>query len=382
MVLSLGSGCRHHTEDKSGKPLVVRTAKVAAKEIVTYEKFTGRTDAVESVDLRARVTGYLFEIKFKPGAPVKKDQPLFQIDPRPYKADLDRANAQILLAKARLKLAIADYERGKEIDKTPGAISKQDLDKYAASQSEAEASVKAAEAEAEKADLDLKFTTVISSIDGIIGRNLITIGNLVNKDTTSLATIVSEDPMYGYFDVDERTVLRIEELIRQGKVKSAKTNEIPVELGLANEPDKYPHTGTIDFINNQLDASTGTMQVRGVFPNPEPKKGGPRPLAAGMFIRVRFPVGEKEKKLLVPQIAIGTDQGKKYVLVVTDKNVVEQRPVTLGPPENDWQVVDPVKIMPSEKGIRRARSDEQGEDSLRADEQVIIGGLQRVRPGV
>jgi multidrug efflux system membrane fusion protein len=380
----LATGCEPaHRPGASTKPPVVRVAEPVEREVTDYAFFTGRTDAPEYVQVRARVTGYLFEIDFESGKEVKKDQRLFKIDPRPYKADLDRANGQVLLNEAKLKLAVADYERAKEVAKTPGAISQQELDKYAAAQSEADAAVKAAKANAEGADLNLKFTDVISPIDGVVGRNLLTIGNLVTADQTLLTTVVSQDEMYAYFDVDERTMLRVQKMIREGKMAAAKEGrEVPVEFGLANEGDEYPHKGHIDFVNNQVDASTGTLQVRGVLANPKPERG-PRLLTPGLFVRVRLPIGDPHKALLLPQAAVGTDQGKKYLLVVNDKDVIEYRPVTLGEQQpGGLVVVEPVPVMRTEKGVQAVRPGEKGEPSLKAGERVVVTGLQRVRPGV
>jgi multidrug efflux system membrane fusion protein len=379
----VGVGCQSRPEARTPKVQVVRYTKAIAQDVPHYEYFTGRTEAIKSVEIRARVTGYLVEINFKPGAEVKEGDPLFLIDPRPYKADLDQANSQILLAKAQLELAIADLARGREIEKTPGAISKQDLDKYAAAQSQADAQVKAATATAEQSDLYYKWTKVTSPIDGLTSRNLLDAGNLITKDQTLLTTVVSQGKMYGYFDVDELTIKRIQDLIREGKVKSArKYDDVPVELGLINEGDNYPHVGAIDFVGNRIDPGTGTLQIRGIFDNPKAANGGPAFLTPGMFIRIRFPVGENEKKLLVPQIAIGTDQGKKFLLVVNDSNVVEYRPVTLGQAKGELQVIEPLKIVRTDKGARLAAPGESGEDSLKAGERVIVGGLQRVRPGL
>jgi multidrug efflux system membrane fusion protein len=379
-------GCSGHPEPTPPGPPVVRYVPVKEESITDYEYFNGRAAAIDYVEVRARVTGYLVEINFKPGQEVKrydpkvpKAKPLFKIDPRPYQAALDQVNGQVALAEARLKLAVADYERGRALARTPGAISQQDLDKYAASQEEAAAAVKAAKASVESARLNLEFTDVGAPVDGVVGRNLLTLGNLVTQDSTLLTTIVSEDPMYGYFDVDERTLLRVQDLVRAKKLKSAKEGGSRVELGLANEEERYPHEGTIDFINTQVDASTGTLQVRGIFPN----EGKPRVLTPGLFLRIRVPLGEAHPALVVPQAAIGRDQGKKFLLVVDDKGVVEYRQVNLGAEQpGGRQVVEPVKIVRTDKGIRLAGEGEKGEDSLKAGEKIIVGGLQKVRPGI
>jgi multidrug efflux system membrane fusion protein len=381
------SGCaaRHDTGAPSGPP-VVRFTEPVERKVTEYDYFTGRTDAVDSVDMRARVTGYLTEIKFEPGKEVKEGQILFVIDPRPYKAALDQATSQILVQDAQLKLAVADYNRAKYLAGRGGAqaISQQDLDKYAATQAQADAALKAAQATARSNDLDYKWTEVTSPIAGVIGRNLLTVGNLVTKDSTLLTTIVSEDPMYAYFDVDERALLRVQELIRQGKFKSAKTgNKVPVFFGLATEGDRFPHEGYIDFVNNQVDTSTGTIQIRGVLPNPRPGTDLPRMLTPGLFVRVRVPIGEPHRALLVPQAAVGTELGQKFLLVVNDKKIVEKRPVNLGSIQPDGlQEVIPVKMVRTEKGTRPAHDQEQGVDSLRPGDEVVVSGLQRVREGM
>ncbi|MBI3407843.1 MAG: efflux RND transporter periplasmic adaptor subunit [Planctomycetes bacterium] len=380
------SGCGHKEgAGEANKPLVVRVTEPTVAKITEYAYFTGRTDAVESVEMRARVTGYLDEILFKSGQEVKKDEMLFQIDPRPYKAEVDRDEGQVLVAKAKLNLAIADMARAREIARTPGAVSQQDLDKYFAAQSEADAYLKAAIANKEGAELNLKFTKVISPINGVVSRNLLTKGNLVTADNTLLTTIVALDPMYGYFDVDERTLLRIQKMIREGKMKSARRGDkIEVDLGLANEEGEYPYKGSIDFVNPQIDSSTGTLQVRGVFDNPKPADDSPRLLTPGLFVRIRVPLGEARESLLVPQAAIGTDQNKKYLLVVNKDKIVEYRPVQLGPEPEKYrgmQVIEPLSIVHSEKGVRLAGPGEQGEPSLKAGDLIIVGGLQRARPG-
>ena len=382
-LLVAALGCGRKPEGGGPSTPVVRVLPVKEESVTDYAIFNGRSSAIENVDVRARVTGYLVAIDFKPGEEVKKDKRLFKIDPRPYQAVLDQAKGQVALAEAKLKLAQADNARAKELAKTPGAISQQDLDKYAAAEGEATAAVQAAKASAEKADLDVKFTDVLSPIDGFVGRNLLTLGNLVNQDVTLLTTIVSEDPIYGYFDVDERTMLDIQELLRKGKIKTVKDGEYPVEYGLSNEGEEYPHKGAVDFINTQVDSSTGTLQVRGKFDNPAPAPGKPRLLRPGMFLRIRIPLGDPHKSLVVPQAAIGRDQSKKFLLVVDAKNSIEYRPITLGTElPGGQQAVNSVRIVRSGKDFRLAKEGEKGEDSLKVGEQVIVGGLQKVRPGM
>ncbi len=377
---------------------IVPVLNAIQKNVTDYEYFTGRTEAPDSLDVRAKVSGYLVRWNFadksdKPptqdynfvaGQEVKRDQVLFKIDPRPYQATYDQAVAQINLAKAQLQLAKADYARALNVAKTPGAISQQDVDKYFAAQGKAEAEVAAQEANAESARLNLDYTNVKSDIDGIVGRNLLSVGNLVEANTL-LTTVVSQNPMYAYFDVDEQTMIRVQNLMREGKLKSVRENnreKYPVDIGLSNGTDEYPYVATIDFVNNQVDPTTGTLQVRGIIDNPLPKTG-PRVFSQGMYLRVRLPIGPEHPALLLPQAAIATDQGQKYVLIVNAENVVEQRPINVGQTQaGGMQVVIPEPIVHDGKGVRPATRDEQGEPSLTLSDRVIVGNLQRVRPGM
>ena len=383
LLLLAAPGCREKAPAKVAQAPVVRTEKPISREVGDYVYFTGRLEAVESVEIRARVTGYLVSIDFKSGRPVKAGDRLFKIDPRPYQAQLDEANGQVALAKARLQLAVADNARAKEVAKTPGAISQQDVDKYQASEEAAAAQVTAAEAASEVAALNLSFTDVLAPVDGIVSRNLLTIGNLITQDQTLLTTVVSQDPIYAYFDVDEVTLLRAERLIQQKKIQSTTQGAVlPVEFGLANEGNDYPHVGTVDFINNQIDPSTGTLELRGVFSNPLLTPVGPRMFKPGEFVRIRLPLGPKYDALIVSQAAIGSDQGKKYLMTVNKDNVVEYSPVTLGPQQpGGLQVVFPVNIQRTPAGVRFALEGEPSEPSLTAESVVIAEGLQRVRPG-
>jgi multidrug efflux system membrane fusion protein len=379
------TGCRQSSPPAPTVTPKVRTALPVEREVADYSYFTGRIAAVQSVNVQARVTGYLESIDFQPGAEVKAGARLFKIDPRPYQATLDEANGQVRLAEARLKLAEANYQRSLEVAKTPGAITQQEIDRDIAHQSESEAAVAAAKAKLESARLNLDFTDVFSPIDGVVGRDLLTIGNLVSQDTTLLTTVVSQDPIHVYFDVDERTILRVERLVGEGKIRTEKEERvIPVHLGLADEGNEYPHEGRIDFINNQLDTSMGTVQVRGEFPNPPVKEGGMRLLRPGLFVRVRLPIGDPYKALVVPQAALGADLGRKYLLVVGENNVVEYRPVAAGPEQDGgMQVVFPERMIRTADGLRPARDgDHDTVESLTATDRIIVGGRQRVQPGM
>jgi membrane fusion protein, multidrug efflux system len=390
VYLTMQSGCgQKHGGSSEARPPVVRVRTPLEKLVTEYVPFTGRTDAVDNIDVRAQVTGYLVEIKYKPGEQVEKGAVLFQIDERPYKAALDQAKAQVLLNGSTLKLAAANMARARELLKS-GATSQEEFDSAVASEGQASGALESSRANVEIADLNLKFTQVKIPTEGIIGqalipgRNLITVGNLVVQNVTPLTTVVSMDPMYAYFDVDERTMLRVQALIREGKFKGVKEgSQLKIGLGLANEGDDYPHEGTLDFVNNQVDTSTGTLQVRALLKNPPVGKNGSRRFTPGLFVRVRIPIGDERPALLVPQGAIGTDQGKRFVYVVNDQSTIEYRPVEAGPQQpGGMQVVDPIKVVRTQEGMRPAQAGEKGEDSLRATDQVVVAGLQRIRSGV
>lgn len=387
-VCAMQSGCGgSHTAAHDGdtQATIVRYVEPQEATVTDYVYVTGRMDAKESVDVRARVTGYLQDILFKPGDEIEKGAPLFIVDPRPYQAIFDQANNQVDLAAARLQLAKADSARSQAIAaKTPGAISTEQLDTDAANAAQAAAALKAAESAREAAELNLKFTSIQSPIDGVVGRDLVTRGNLVTQDSTLLTTIVSQDPIYAYFDVDERSMLNIQKLIREGKIQSVRDGAVmPVELGLTTEPNAYPHEGVIDFVNNSVDPSTGTIQVRGEFPNPKLTSGKARLFTPGLFVRVRMPIGKPHPALLVPQAAIGTDQGQKFLFVVNGENKIEYRSIVVGAQQPDgMQVVEPLPIIREGGAVRLANADEQGEPSIVAGDKVVLNGLQRIRPGM
>jgi membrane fusion protein, multidrug efflux system len=361
-LTALDGGCAHRAPQAAvSQPPVVTVSQPIQRQITDFVDFTGRTEAVNAVDVKARVTGYLVKMPFKEGEEVKKGALLFEIDPRPYDAQLDQAKANVQLAKAQLDLATANYARARVISKTPGAISQQDLDTYKANEEVAEAQVSASQATLQVYQLNRDFCEVTSPIDGKISRYYYTLGNLVTQDQTLLTTIVSLDPMYVYFDIDERTVLRVRGLINQGKIAANRApEEIKVLMGLQSETG-YPHEGYVNFINNTVDPFTGTITLRGVFANPLPVRGV-RTLSPGMFVRVRVPLGNPHQALLVNDRAIGTDQGLKYVYVVGAENKIEYRRVTLGALQDD--------------GLRVV------EDGIESVEWVVVSGLQQVRPNL
>lgn len=330
------------------------------REVTDFVDFTGRTEPVHSVDIRARVTGYLVKMPFKEGAEVKAGDLLFMIDPRPYKAMLDQAQGQVDLYRASLKLARLTLGRDYAINaRAPGSISQQQIDQEQAVVDEAEARVKATEKSMEIYILQHDFTRVTSPIDGRISRYYLTLGNLVNADSTLLTTVVSVDPMYAYFEMDERTHLRTLRAINEGKVKLPENGSLPVLMGLQGE-DGFPHKGTINFVNNQFNPSTGSILVRGIFPNPRPP-AGERLLSPGMFVRVRMPIGLPHPALLVVDRAIGSDQGLKFLYVIDAGNKIQYRRITTGALQED--------------GLRVIES------GIQPGDLVVVGGLQQVRPG-
>ncbi len=354
------SGCSSKPADQSDSSLpVVVVSKPIERDVADYVDFTGRTDAEFSTDIRARVTGYLVEMPFVEGMEVKTGNLLFRIDPRPYQAHYDQAQAQVALYEAKLKLAKADNVRAKSVfAMNPGAMSKQDLDKYQAAEDEAFAAVVAAKAALETHRLNLEFTKVTSPIDGRVSRYYLTLGNLANQDQTLLTTVVSQDPMYAYFDVDERTMLGISRAVMRKEVDLLRTKQVPVLMGLEDE-EGYPHQGYVDFADNVVSKSTGTVTARGVFKNPSTPSGR-RLLRPGMFVRIRLPLGKPRPALLVSDKALGADQGQKYLLVVDGQNTVQYRRVEAGPLQED--------------GLRAIKS------GLKPGEWVIVTGLPLVRP--
>jgi len=400
-IVALGSvlGCSNSSSSSAAKEeaLAVAVSQPLLSPVTDTAEYTGRTDAVETVEIRARVSGYLirFNDVFKQGnttgssltQEVKKGDVLFEIDDRPYKAALDKANADIELAQARYKQADADVKRNEPLVKT-GAATKADFDKMVADRDVATAQIAAYKASADAQKLNVDFCKVLSPIDGRVSRSNITLGNLVATDQTLLTTVVSQDPMWVYFDVDERTMLNLQEKIRLGTFKSARHGGgVQIQVGLANEPGKFPHEGTVDFVDNRIDPGTGTLRVRATIANPMVANQD-RVFTPGLFVRVQLPLGAPRQALLVSERALGTDQGQKFVFVVhkaDGKNVVEYRPVTVGAMQKGGlRVVMPVKVFRDKDGLRLAKPDEmdKAEDSISKSDWVVVNGLQRVRPGL
>ncbi len=398
-VLGIGWSSRSRQTAAPPAPTLptIMVSYPAEREVTDYADFTGRAAAVDAVEIRARVSGYLNEIKFKEGTLVKKGDILFVIDPRPFVAELARAKAQVQQAKASETEAIAQLAEAKaqesratagvdytqrrlgrsekllptnvitqeEFDQQKSELlqNQADLDRAKAGIASAQAAigtakaaVQSAQAAVELAALNLEYTKVSAPIDGRISRELVTEGNLVqsgDQGGTVLTTLVSVDPIYVYFDIDESTVLRVEQLIREGKAESARDATVPVLLSLANQSD-YSLRGTINFVDNQINPKTGTLRVRGVFRNES------EVLTPGMFVRVRIPIGQEHSSVLVVERAINNDQGQKILFVVDEKNQVTTKPVVVGALHD---------------GLREIS---QG---LKSGERVVVNGLQRVRPG-
>jgi len=377
----------------------VEVAVPVERDVTDYADFTGRTAAVESVNVRARIDGYLDSIHFEAGSLVKKGDVLLVIDQRPFVRELQRAKATLEEVQSQYKKALTqideaeasraradaavDYmrrrlERSTTL-RTTNTISQEEFDLHKSELLKAEAEVKgavagiasakaavvsakAAEASAEAAvaiaELNLEYTTITAPVSGRVSRSFVTVGNLIQAGQTGggtlLTTIVSVDPIYAYFDVDETTVQLVQALIREGRAASAREVEIPIELGLSQE-EGFPHRGTINFIDNQVRPSTGTLPVRGVFANSD------ETLMPGYFVRIRVPLGNPHKALLVSERALDTDQGQKVVYVVDQNNQVVSRPVRLGSPHDGRREII---------------------DGLHPGDRVIVNGLQQVRPGM
>ncbi|HEX4590730.1 MAG TPA: efflux RND transporter periplasmic adaptor subunit, partial [Gemmataceae bacterium] len=329
-ALALGvslAGCTAPPPSAPPAPPTVSVSLPVDREVTEHADYTGRIAAVDSVEVRSHVWGYLDKVNFKEGARVKKGDVLFELDARPYQALLEQAKAKIGQDQAQLGYDDAEYKRNLGLVSS-GAVTRSDLDKTAAARAIDIANIAADKAAVTARELDVGYTKVIAPVSGRTSRYVVTVGNLIQSGDqgggTLLTTIVSVDPMYVYFDADEYTVLRVRQLIREGRAKSARDVEtLPCWLGLANE-EGFPHQGTLDFVDNQINPKTGTLRIRGVFSNKDDA------LAPGYFARVRIDIGLPHKSLLVSDRAIDTDQGRKVVYVVDKENKVVSRPVRLG----------------------------------------------------
>jgi membrane fusion protein, multidrug efflux system len=342
--------------------------------VVDYEEFTGRVDAVNKVAMQAMVTGYLEEIKFKDGENVEKDQVLFEIDPKLFQAKVEMSKASLDQATAHHDRLTGDYERGQRVvaDK---AMSREDFERVRGDLSEAKAAIEMAKAQLDQDTVNLNYTKVRSKLTGRLSRRLIDKGNMVKANETLLTWVYQIDPMYGYFDVDERIVIKLRKLINDGRIKSYRDDTIEVDVGLADEPGFFLK-GAIDWVDNVLDSGTGTLKMRCVIKQPRDKSGEPLVLVSpGMFVRVKLPTSLPHDVVLIDEKAIGTDQGEKFVYVVNDKNEIERRNVTLG----QMQTVTVGQMHYKLKVIEKNPPDKG--KSLEATDKVVMSGLQRVHFG-
>ena len=343
------TGCADATSDDapaaaapSASP--VTSAVVIQRPVTETQEFSGRLEAIEVVAIRPRVSGYITAVNFKPGAEVKKGEVLFVIDPRPYQAEADRTKAVAAAAQARADLARLELQRAERLlaDK---AIAQREFDERSAGQKELDASVRAAQAEHETARLNLAYTRVTSPIDGRVSKAEITLGNLVDA-TAVLTSVVSLERIYASFDGDESTYLRVSRRTNAGQ-------PVEVKVGLAGE-EGFPHSGKLEFVDNQLDSRSGSVRMRATLANAD------RALAPGLFARVQIAGGAPTPQILIVDRAINTDQDRKFVYVVDKDGKAEYRSVKLGPLDD---------------GLRIVR------EGLKPGEKIVVNGLQRVRPG-
>ena len=361
LLFPLLNGCNQSGEKPAASmpPPLVKTAQPLHREVMTWDEFPGRIEAMESVDVRARVDGYLDKVNFKAGERVKKGDLLFMIDPRPFKALLNHAQAELEQAKARLELAKNNLARAELMYKAK-AISEEEHDARSKGLAEAAAAVQSAEANVYSARLNLDFTEVRAPLAGKVGRELITAGNLVKgggADATLLTFIVSTDPVYVYVDVDERSALKYRRLAGQGCIANqanAPSGCMPAEMALVDESG-FPHRGYIEYESPRLTASTGTLSLRGIFTNPDGL------LSPGLFARLRVPGSEPFQAILLPDRAVATDLAQKFVWVVDADNKVERRPVVLG------ALIDGLRVIA---------------EGLKPEESVVIEGIQKLKPGI
>lgn len=348
------SGCNRKNEFAAPPPVTVTVSKPVQKAVTDYAEYTGTVEAVESVEVRARVEGYLESIRFKPGARVKQGDLLFVIDPRPFQAKLDEAKAELARRQAELKHTEANMQK-KEMALKANAVSEIEVIQARADYEMTKAAIQAALATTQTAELNLSYTKIQAPIGGRISRNLVDVGNLVGaSERTLLATIVNDAPVYVYFNVNERDLLNFQQGRDSGDAPTSRNGRLKVFLGLSNQ-EGYPFEGYIDYMDNRLSQSTGTIQVRGVFANPDHR------LLPGLFARIQSPVAHRESALLAPDSAVGSDQRGDYLLVVNSQNVVEYRPVVTGALIGNDRVI---------------------ESGISAEDRLIVSGLQRAMPGL
>jgi RND family efflux transporter MFP subunit len=352
LVLVLLAGCEQNTFVPPPPPKV-DVALPVQRLITRFLEATGNTAPIKSVDLVARVQGFLQSIDYKDGDFVKEGTPLFTIEPETYKLKLEQAQAAEAGAQASLKQAEADYKRQADLVARQ-AVSQATLDTSTSNRDNAQANLQQAQVNTRIAEVNYGYTKVTAPFDGVVSGHLVSVGELVGvASPTQLATIVALDPIYVNFNVNERDVLRIRAEARRRGLTPADLKQTPVEVGLQTE-EGYPHEGKLDYVAPTINQSTGTLAVRGIVPNPD------RVLLPGYFVRIRVPEDKEPNAVLVPDTALGSDQGGRYVLVVSGENVVEQRKVETGPLEGELRVI---------------------ESGLKGEDRVVTAGLLRAVPG-
>jgi multidrug efflux system membrane fusion protein len=354
ILAGLNVGCSSSAQPKAPAPAEVSVAEVICKQIADSDEFTGRLEAVNAVEVRPRVSGYLQGVHFKEGAIVRQGDLLFQIDARPFQAEVDRLKGDLSQAKAQRSRAQSDFERAERLHNNDG-MSAEEYDRRAAVRREAEARIASTEAALRGAELNLEFTRVTAPITGRVGRAEITEGNLVEGGAGQikpLTTLVSLDPIYVYFDVDEQTYLKYARLTQSRGTSSHELRGAAL-LGLADE-DGFPHFGQVSFVDNQVSSSTGTIRLRATFANKN------LALTPGLFARIRLQGGGSHSGCLARDEAVVTDLNQKYVFVLGKNNTLAYRPVKLGPMTEGLRVVC---------------------DGLQEGDVIVVSGLQRVRPG-
>lgn len=350
------AGCaRTSAQPGPPPPAKVTVAEVIYRDVTEWDEFTGRLEAVDSVAVRPRVSGYVSSVHFTEGAVVKRGALLFQIDSRPFQAEVDRLRAERSRSDAVADRATSELQRAERL-RAQDAMSKEEFDRRAAFAREVKAQTAAVDAALASAELNLEFTHVTAPISGRVGRAIVTEGNLVSTgpgEATLLTTLVSIDPIHAHFDADEGIFLKYVNLAREGRRANARATKQRIEMALAGE-EGFPREGHLDFLDNRLDPSTGTIRGRAVFRNPDGD------LTPGLFVRLRVPGANAYSGVLIQDRAVGTDLDKRFVFVVKSDKTIEYRPVTLGP------MID---------GLRVVRS------GLSGGEHIVVNGLQRVRPG-
>ncbi|MBP1183026.1 efflux RND transporter periplasmic adaptor subunit [Methylobacterium sp. PvR107] len=335
-----------------GPPPKVTVAKPVVRQIVEQDQYTGRFDPIDFVEVRARVTGYLEKINFTDGQTVKKGDLLFVIDRRPYKAALEQAQAALASAKARQSFSQTDLERAQTLSRS-GNISEQVTDQRRQASQTAQADVDSAQAALNNAQLNFDFSEVKAPINGRISRRLVTEGNIVSADQTMLTTIVSLDPIYFSFTVDEKSFLKYQSSLGIGMGQTQQGKGVPILIALSGEP-KPTRKGTLDFVDNRVDNATGTILLRATVPN------GDLFIKPGLFGIVAMPATKPFQGVMIPDEAVAANQDKRIVYIVGPDNVIQQKDVVLGPKVDGYRVI---------------------QSGLKGDETVVVNGLSRVRPG-